>query len=148
MRTASDFGGREVSSLFATRTGNDDRAIQSAKAECDINEIVRRFGLTKVLPATPLPPTYADFTEAGDFRESMEVIRLAREAFEALPAGVRYKFGNDPAAFVDFCENPDNIEEMREMGLAVPAPPEVVREPQEVRIVGDERSASDSGDKK
>lgn len=146
LRTARNFRSAEIKALCVTVNTDKDMAIQSAKEECDINVIVRRFGLTKVLPDVPLPPTYADFTEAGDFRESMEAIRMAKESFMQLPADVRSKFRNDPGAFVDFCSDPENLDEMREMGLAVPK--EAKREPQEVRIVGDDRVPSGGGDQK
>jgi len=39
----------------------------------------------------------------------------------ALDARTRERFDNDPGAFVDFCLDPSNLEELRKMGLAMPA---------------------------
>ena len=38
-----------------------------------------------------------------------------------MPADVRARFNNDPALFVDFCSDEANLDEMRKLGLAVPA---------------------------
>jgi len=38
-----------------------------------------------------------------------------------LPAETRAFFQNDPFKFVEYCSNPENIEVLREMGLAEPA---------------------------
>jgi phage internal scaffolding protein len=42
----------------------------------------------------------------------------AEESFYRLPSKVRMKFDNDPLDFIDFASNPDNLDEMRELGLA------------------------------
>lgn len=98
---------------------------QSFAEESDINTIVRRFGLSGELPTNVRMPTYGDFTGVSDFREAMDAVVSARESFDTLPANVRARFHNDPAEFVDFCSDADNIAEARKLGL-VPAE-EVVR---------------------
>lgn len=91
---------------------------QSFKEECDINTIVRNFGVTGQLPegvhAMPLP---SDFQETMDYRESLHVIMEADKAFHAYPAELRARFMNDPARFIEFVNNPDNAEEARKWGL-------------------------------
>ena len=42
---------------------------------------------------------------------------LAQDMFESLPADIRTKFGNDPGRFLDFVEDPQNEEELIELGL-------------------------------
>lgn len=91
---------------------------QSFKEECDINTIVKRFGVTGVLPSSVRMPTYGDFTDVGDFREAMEAIRTANESFAEMPSEVRERFQNDPAKFVDFCSDEKNLPEARKLGLA------------------------------
>ena len=41
----------------------------------------------------------------------------AQEAFDALPSSWRTKFNNDPANFVDFCQDPNNRDEMVKLGM-------------------------------
>lgn len=104
------------------RFDDSSRTKQSFKEEVDINTIVRRFNLTGQLPTDVRAPTYADFEELFDFRDAMEAIRSAQESFAEMPASVRYRFHNDPAEFVDFCSNPENVDEMIKLGLAVKRP--------------------------
>lgn len=103
------------------------RTKQAFKAECDINEIVKRF--RKIAGPDCLEKLdgyagglYGDFSEVVDYRTARDQIIAAEASFEALPAIVRKRFGNDPAEFLDFCQNSDNIGELRAMGLAKPAP--------------------------
>lgn len=102
-------------------TENDeDQAKQEFKDECDINTILKRFNITGQLPADVRMPTFGDFTGVGTFHDAVNAIALANEAFDEMPADVRARFGNDPAAFVAFCSDPANLAEARKMGL-VPA---------------------------
>lgn len=93
---------------------------QSFKEECDINTIVRRFGITGELPGNTVLPTYGDFIGVADYRSAMDAIAKANEAFDGLPSAVRYRFNNDPARFVDFCSNEENRQELAAMGLLKP----------------------------
>lgn len=90
---------------------------QSMAEECDINTIIRRFGLSGELPVNQRMPTYGDFTQVTDFHTAMNAITEAREAFMAMPAEVRARFHNDPGEFVDFCSDETNINEARKLGL-------------------------------
>lgn len=118
-RTGYNYDTDSVSRETGLRCEDDSLAVQAEKDECDINTIVRRFGLTGKLPSNVRPPMYGDFTGISDYREAIEAINLADEAFYDMPADIRTRFQNDPGQFVDFCSNRDNLEEMRKMGLAV-----------------------------
>lgn len=113
---------------------DESLAIQSAKEECDINTLVRRFGITGQLPQGVRMPTYGDFTSVGDFRDAQDALISARESFMALPADVRRRFDNDAGLFVDFCSDPNNLEECRKMGLA---PPQEAQPPEKIFKEGD-----------
>jgi len=100
-------------------------ALQSGKAEADINTIVKRFGLTGQIPQGWRMPTYADFLNApDDYRGALHAVRAAEDAFRKVPAGIRARFQNDPHLFVEFCSNPENLPELRKMGLAPSPAPE------------------------
>lgn len=94
--------------------------VQDQRDECDINTIVRRFGLTGQLPVDVRSPQYGDFVGITDYHSAMNAIALANESFDLMPAEVRARFGNDPAAFVDFCSDPSNFVEMKSLGLLIP----------------------------
>lgn len=96
---------------------------QSFKKECDINEIMRRFRksgdphyLQRLGKYTE--GSYGDFSQVMDYRSALDAVARAAEVFDALPAKVRREFDNDPARFLDFCEDPRNGEQLIAMGLA------------------------------
>jgi phage internal scaffolding protein len=99
-----------------------DMAQQQFKDECDINTIARRFGISGQLPVNGRAPSFGDFTGVDDYHSAMTAIREAQESFMALPGLVRERFGQDPQRFVEFCSDPRNIDQIRELGLAPPAP--------------------------
>lgn len=93
---------------------------QSFKDECDINTIMARYMSTGQLPDLALAnPQYFDASGA-DFQQSMEFVAGAQSLFAELPSQVRNRFGNDPAAFLDFCSHDKNRPELAEMGLLRP----------------------------
>lgn len=122
-------------------TGMDTPTIQSAKEECDINEICRRFGITGQLPTNVRAPTYGDFIDATDYRGAMDALVAAKDSFMELPGEVRARFHHDPQEFLEFCEARDekgqrlNLEEMRKFGLAVTPAPVVESPPMKVEVV-------------
>ena len=101
-------------------------AQQHYKEECDINTILEKFNITGLLPENPLSPRYGDFTGIGDYHTAMNRVFAAQEEFEALPAQIRARFGNDPAQLIEFLENSDNRPEAEELGLVEKATAEVV----------------------
>jgi len=92
-------------------------AQQHARDECDINTIVRRFGLTGELPNNVRVPRYGDFTAVSDYQTAMNMVIEANEAFMQLPAEVRSRFNNDPGALVDFMSDDNNRAEAEKLGL-------------------------------
>jgi len=95
------------------------RTVQSEAASCDVNRIVETFKKTGVLPQVGgrAAPQYGDFSEVPSYQEALGIIERAEEAFSALPARVRQRFGNDPAAVVAFVADPRNREEAARLGL-------------------------------
>ena len=83
-------------------TGEDAVTQRCFKDECDINILLAKFAVTGQLPENVRVPQYVDFEEAFDFQSSMNVIRAAEEAFNAMPAEVRDRFQNDPGRFLEF----------------------------------------------
>lgn len=110
--------------------GGPSMTRQEYADECDINVLMRKYEATGVLP--PLngaEPQYLDVSNVPDLARAMEIIDVATSAFMALPASVRREFDNDPVKFVAFAENADNIDKMRDWGLA---PPKAAPEPSPV----------------
>ena len=106
-------------------------AQQNFKDECDINYIVRQFGLTGELPGKPLSPQYGDFTGVLDYHSAVNAVLAAEDGFMELPAQLRSRFNNDPAVLIDFLSNEENREEATKLGLVAAKP---ISEPSETPI--------------
>lgn len=113
-RSAYDASVR-VSKTFNSPT----RTHQSFKNECDINRILDRWQKTGVITHyNKYSANYSDLTSVPDYRQAMDQIIRANQAFESLPSSLRKRFGNDPAEFLSFVSSPDNVDEMVKLGLA------------------------------
>lgn len=87
--------------------------------ECDINQIMKKFQKTGVLPETiKKNPQYGNFAEAHTYQEAQNIVILAQEQFQGLPSAVRERFGNDPQNFLAYASNPQNAQGMVDLGLA------------------------------
>lgn len=98
-------------------------AKQSFRDECDINNVLKKYNKTGQLPdLIKQNPQYGDFSEAPDYQDALNLVILAEQQFNALPAHARKRFNNDPAEFLAFVHNSDNAEEMVSLGLATKRP--------------------------
>lgn len=122
VRTTFNFDPKAWSNAHGLKCEDPSLAVQSQRDEADINNIVRNFGVTGKLPASIQLPTYGDFDTVNDYRSAIEAVRQAEAEFLKVPSSLREKLGNDPQRFLEFCANPANLEELRQLGLAIPAP--------------------------
>lgn len=122
VRSAYNYPKELVSELTGLSCPEESLAQQQFAEEVDINTLVRRFHLSGEFPTGVKAPTYGDFSEVYDFHTAANTIAEAKEAFEAMPAEVRFRFHNDPAEFVAFCSTEGNRPELERMGLVPPAP--------------------------
>jgi phage internal scaffolding protein len=120
LRTPYNYDTMSASNESALECLDDSLAQQHPREECDINTIVRRFGLTGELPTGVRAPQYGDFTSATDYHTAMNAVISAQESFMQLPADIRTRFNNDAGAFVDFCSDENNRAEAEKLGLVVP----------------------------
>jgi len=109
-------------------------AKQQFKDECDINLIMLKFQRTGMIThVNRHEPSYGD-VPSQSYHEAMEIVRQANEMFAEVPASIRKKFGNDPAAFMEFVSEEKNVEELRKLGLAKP---KVDRPRDPIEVLGD-----------
>lgn len=100
-------------------TFGDSSVQQSAKDECDINNIMRQYERTGLLShVNRYQGDYGDFTDVVDYRTACDVVRRADEMFSSLPASVRANFDNDPSRFLSFVDDPANSSKLVELGLS------------------------------
>lgn len=130
LRSWRNYDVKAVSLQNACDTGTDTKVIQSARDDSDINVIVKRFGVTGMIPQHSKVPTFGDFDTVVDYRSAMQAVRAAAESFMALPSKLRERFHNDPQEYVEFCSKPENLPEMQELGLTA-KPPKRYNKPEE-----------------
>ena len=111
-------------------------AQQHFKDECDINNILRQFNVTGLLPESTLSPRYGDFTGIVDYHSALNQVIAAEDEFMRLPAQTRARFNNDPAQLIEFLDKEENKNEAVKLGL-VKQPeelPQAVEVPQEKAV--------------
>lgn len=112
-------------------------AQQQFKDECDINVLIKKFGIDN-LPITKRMPIIGDFADVMDYQTALNMVLEADEAFMQLPGKVRERFDDSPQKLMEFLENRDNRDEAVKLGLIdPPTPPAPPPEPMAVRIVAD-----------
>lgn len=120
VRAPYGYDREQVSMDTSLRCEDPSRTQQQFKDDADINVLAKRFGLDGKLPEGVHMPMAGDFEGVFDFQSAMDQIVRARESFDAMPAHVRSRFGNDPHAFVQFCSDDKNYEEAEKLGLIRP----------------------------
>lgn len=99
------------------------RTKQSFKKDCDINVIMGKYAKGQVVDhLAKWEGSFGDFP-AMEFQEAMNLTVKAQEMFDDLDSSVRKRFGNNPFEFLQFANDPKNIDELRKLGLAKPVEP-------------------------
>lgn len=103
------------------RVRNSDASMtqQSAAADCDLNVLVKRFGIDKG-PLAPIPTDpryYGEFDDTLDLQTALARVHEAKNRFDMLPASLRAQFDNDPGLLWSWVNDPQNWPEAVEMGL-------------------------------
>lgn len=93
-------------------TGTESLVQQHFSDEVDINNIMRRYGVTQLAPAIDVAGVYGDFTGIEDYDTALERIHRLHERFDSLPAEVREKFRNDPGVLLEYAST-KTLEEMQ-----------------------------------
>lgn len=116
---------------------------QSEMRNADINLIMAKYEKTGVLPPATREGFFADVSQVGDYRDALNRVERADKYFLHLPAAIRKKFDNDPAAFLDYVSDKDNLAEIEEMGLIAKSDKDVPVDPAGGRSKVDLQSAGD-----
>ena len=104
---------------------------QSFKFESDINNICEGKAFSS-LPANKNQPLFDDFTNLGNYQESLDIVARAKSLFEELPSNLRNRFENNPQKLIDFVSDPEkNYDEGVKLGIFNP---KVVETPIKVEI--------------
>ncbi len=117
------------------------RAKQQFAKECDINNILKRFGKSGQLDHLAAKPPEYGVVEGSDLHTLMNVVAEANSAYESLPDLLRDRFSS-PSALVAFLGDESNRDEAIDLGLVEPL---VAGVPVEVRVVPSSAGEGDLG---
>lgn len=118
---------RKSTALKFTEPG---RTQQHFKAECDVNNIVRRFAETGIQESFARGKPRFEFCTNQSFHEAQCIVAEVNTAFAEMPAKVRSYFSNDPANYIAALDDPDRRDDLVDLGLAEPLPPEEITPPE------------------
>ncbi len=100
----------------------DGRTKQSFRDETDIQKIMARADRVGTIShLKKFEGVYADYSDF-DFHEQTQKLTRGREIFDELPAELRQEFGQSPAKFFAYVNDPANSNELQKKlpGLAAP----------------------------
>jgi phage internal scaffolding protein len=114
---------------------------QSFKQECDVNNILKNYNKTGVMPENFNPGEYREL-DGTDYQEYMQTVASANSMFEELPSALRKRFRNDPAQLLSFVHDDKNHAEALNLGLLRDdyQPPEIAISPPQTAKPIDESS--------
>lgn len=105
LRVALSFAGEQV------------RTKQADLESADINNIMRKFKKTGLMPVMNGHPIFGDFSNVEDFHTHMDKVVRFKAEFDMLPGQIRKRFDNDPANIIDWLADPKNDPEAVKLGL-------------------------------
>lgn len=103
---------------YVFKTVGESLTQQHFKEECDVINIIKKHDRNGIIEHVQRGKArYGDFSEVADYREALDLVRDAQNEFMTIPSDIRKKFDNDPGKFYEFVSNPENKEELKEMGF-------------------------------
>lgn len=91
---------------------------QHCKDECDVNKILGKWKVTGQLThASSKTPMYLDCSSIN-YKDALDSVLGVQDLFSSLPAEVRKKFKNDPALFCAFADDPENSQQLLDLGVS------------------------------
>jgi len=89
---------------------------QEFAREADINVLMGRYLSTGVIPPAVRQGYFAD-VDSLDYQQALGLVHEAQALFDQLPSKVRERFGNNPAALMEFVADSRNRDEAVSLGL-------------------------------
>lgn len=104
--------------FFCTGTSRTKQADAEA---CDINNLMKKYEKTGVLEHMGNNPgRYEDLPMGLDYQRALNLAITAKDSFDALPGTLRALFDNDAETFLNFMDDPENEQEIIDLGLRSP----------------------------
>lgn len=97
----------------------ESKTLQSEFESTTIDWYLKRYSANGVDPFADrlMGARFGDFSNYESFLTAQTRLARVRQGFDALPAEVRARFGNNINQFMEFVTNPNNVEELKSMGL-------------------------------
>jgi len=115
-------GSHREGELIQIQKYTDGRTKQSFKDSTDIQKIIARFDKTGTIShLAKFEGVYADFSDF-DFHLQNNMLARGNEIFAELPAEIRREFGQSPAKFFEYVNDPANAADLRKKLPALAAP--------------------------
>lgn len=96
----------------------EGRTHQSFLDEADINTVMGKWRTHGFRPDVNLKtPVYGDFSNGEDYLAAVQGVKNAEAVFMELPAKLRAECNHDPGKLIEFVDNPENLEKLREYGV-------------------------------
>lgn len=92
-------------------------AQQQFKQDCDINTIMKRASKNQTLDHISTHQPEYGFTSPNSYHKSLNLIAKADSMFSDLPSTLRNEFQNSPSKFLEFVQDPKNLDRAKELGL-------------------------------
>ncbi len=136
---------QEIIALAPALVFDDGVTKQAFKDETNIVKIMARADkLGTISHLQKFEGVYADFADF-DFFEQTQKLTQGREIFDELPAEVRKEFGQSPAAFFAYVNDPKNADDLAKKlpNLARPGKQMASAKPQDADTEAAEKAASE-----
>lgn len=118
IRSLYDNKQKEYSKSSSQQNNEKSKTKQSFKDETDINLILEKYVKTGLINHEPSNPgQYGDFSNVVDYQSACNAVLEVERNFMQLPAQARARFQNDPGQFLEFIQDPKNLEEAQKLGL-------------------------------
>lgn len=135
LRSGGNLSFRRLRS-YALICEDESLTLQSERDGADINIIMDRALKTGMIPLqADVEALVGDFSEVGSYQDLQDLVLRGTEEFMKLPPNVRARFSNSPQAWLDYLDDPKNVNEMIAAGHVKKREPVVPPPPMKVEVV-------------
>lgn len=86
--------------------------------DADVRNIIKQYDKTGLIANVQKGVAqYGDYSKVNEYREALDLVNKANATFADLPAELREMFQNNAGTFLEFATNPENNDQMIELGL-------------------------------
>lgn len=109
-------------------TGSESRVRQSEHEATKIDNILKKYAATGVLPIQRRQGFFADVSGLCDYKEALDLLHDKGDVFRKLPKEARELLMSDPEEFRKIIMEETNRENLEKIGLLEPIEKEPVKE--------------------